>query len=79
MITGTNIFGLILASKENLVHKVPVTGDFGKTDCVILVLEFGLSWVGYSLIGTLDFKDDCENFRNEKTQKKVQKGSKKCL
>lgn len=47
VITGTNIFGLILASKENLVHKVPVTGDFGKPDCVVLVLEFGLSWVGY--------------------------------
>lgn len=47
VIIGTNIFGLILSSKENLVHKVPGTGDLAKSDRVIL--EFVLSWEGYSL------------------------------
>ena len=32
---------------ENLVHKVPVAGDFGKTDHDIL--EFGIPWESYSL------------------------------
>lgn len=47
VITRTNIFALILISMENLVHKVPVAGDFGKTDHDIL--EFGIHWESYSL------------------------------
>lgn len=44
VIRRINIFGLILISKENLVYKVLVTGDFEKID--YFILEFGKFWEG---------------------------------
>jgi hypothetical protein len=49
VIIGTIILGPILISKENFVHKVPVTRDWKNWPCHFL--KFGVSQEGHSLNG----------------------------